>query len=122
MSNYAFGVSSHVDDSLLDLASALPHGGGVNCDWTVTVCKKSIQFHNSFHCMDANGFYDNYADFTVKLPIIDGFLNWREFRLQFNGLIAYRLNKKYDLRSALDDCIYCALVDYFEEMSNCNQG
>lgn len=62
--------------------NVLPHGSGIDCDWQVRYCQ-NVKFYcsggklgkpgqyiyitNSFHCMDENGMYDGYQDFSIRL-------------------------------------------------------
>ena len=109
-----FGISSNFNqDGLLDIVDALPHGSGIDCDWNGYVTKHYVSFTNAFHCMDENGMYDGYADFTVKLPLVDGCLLWDEFTIEFNGRQSGYLATKYDLREYLLDTIYYELSEYF---------
>ena len=50
------------------LLNLLPHGSGINGDWTIFQ-KSDKNFYyasNFYHSMDSNGFYDRCYDFTVK--------------------------------------------------------
>ena len=118
-----FGFSSHgtIDwFSISDLESAviqsLPHGSGINADWTVNRLKNGkIQAFNSFHVMSEHGFYIGWADFSVtfdpSLPLPE---LAQTFRLQFHGSQAQYLNTYYGLREYLDDTLfYC--IDNAEE-------
>lgn len=88
------------------LASILPTGSGINCDWQFTERKNGdVLAHNSYHCMNEHGFYDGWADFTLIFkkdkPLAD-------FVLQFNGKAAQYKNKRYMLRDYLEEFIcYC---------------
>jgi hypothetical protein len=54
--------------SLLELAEELPHGSGIDCQWSVYRCANGVvYFHNSYHAMNENGMYDGYYDFKVTL-------------------------------------------------------
>ena len=107
-------VSSSFAENLVDLGNALPHGSGINDDWTSEVTKSSIRFRNSYHCMDENGRYDGYADFTVVIPLVGKAIDWQHFKLEFNGSTAQRKSSTYELRAYLDDVIYADLSTYFE--------
>ena len=62
--------------------NVLPHGSGIDCDWRVMGTgfenyysqgkigkdnSKYVYFNNSYHCMDENGYYDGYQDFSVRM-------------------------------------------------------
>lgn len=111
-SSYAIGG---VDDVLLDLAEALPHGSGINYRWDSEVTARSIRFYNSYQAMDENGMYDGYADFALILPIVNSQLCWDSCKLQFSGRLAQYLNQKHCLREYLGDTLYYALSAYFDK-------
>ena len=50
----------------LNLVNSI-HGSGIDCEWYVSENKKYILLTNSYHCMDENGYYEGYCDFTVKI-------------------------------------------------------
>ena len=54
------------------LLNLLPHGSGINGDWTIfQKCNKNFYYASNFyHSMDSNGFYDKCYDFTVKYRFI----------------------------------------------------
>lgn len=95
-------------DSLCQyLENILPHGSGIDCKWTFDYQKNGkVIARNSYHCMDDNGFYCGYADFTVKFHLYKALT---AFDLQFNGVRSQRLNKKKMLRDYLEDVIYHTL-------------
>lgn len=90
------------------LEENLPHGSGIDADWHVD--EKSDRFiaSNSFHAMDEDGFYDGWADFTVSIPKKKP----EQFKLQFNGALAQRINKKYMLRDYLETTFAETLPDF----------
>jgi hypothetical protein len=54
--------------SLLELAEELPHGSGIDCQWTVERCANGVvYFHNDYHAMNDGGMYDGYYPFKVTL-------------------------------------------------------
>ena len=51
-----------------DLIAALPHGSGIDCEWTITRCKNgTIKCSHSFHAMNEVGYCCGYHDFTVHV-------------------------------------------------------
>ena len=53
------------EERLLDI---LPHGSGIDCDWTFDRCQNgTIRCRNSYHVMDEHGSYCGYYDFTVHI-------------------------------------------------------
>ena len=79
----------------------LLHGSGINSDWKVERKVGHIILKNSYHCMDEYGYYDQRADFWIKLfehiP--------EEFELHFTGRVSHHMNNKYGLREYLEDTI-----------------
>jgi hypothetical protein len=106
-------VDSMTDDGLLDIADDLPHGSGIDCDWFGYVTKDNVCFTNAYHAMDSNGYYDGYADFTIKLPLVDSCVQWDNFTLHFNGRTSAYLNQKHYLREYLEDTLYYGLSQIF---------
>ncbi len=78
------------------------HGSGIDGDWKIEETKSSFRASNFFHTMDEYGGYDGYADFTVIFPKGE---SMGEFKLEFNGQEAQRLNQKHMLREYLEDTI-----------------
>ena len=53
------------EEKLLEL---LPHGAGIDCDWSVIMHNTgNISARNYFRAMDENGFYDGYMPFKVRI-------------------------------------------------------
>ena len=51
---------------------SLPHGSGIDCDWKWNANEdECIAFYNSWHAMDANGYYCGYVPFEVIITYID---------------------------------------------------
>ena len=53
--------------TMRDLAEALPHGSGVDCQWDIWAKSNGTEFHNSYHSMNKNGMYDGWHNFKVVL-------------------------------------------------------
>lgn len=86
------------------LENTLPSGSGINCEWEFDYLKNgNVLARNSYHCMDDNGFYCGYADFTITFHPYKALM---AFTLQFNGRQAQALNKRFMLRDYLEDTIY----------------
>jgi len=103
-----FGYSSEIDwEQFSERERAtienLPHGSGIDCDW---FCEKNgagkVVCYNSYHCMDEFGYYDGYADFSVRW--VAG--KEKDFRLMFHGVNGQYLDRKYQLREYLEDTFY----------------
>jgi hypothetical protein len=93
-----------------DLMNALPHGSGIDSNWTIDAGTKSVRLHNSYHCMDENGFYDGWVHFIVSIPVVSKTLVWEGFKLHFQD---YYRAKKYNLRDYLEGTVYDGLCNYF---------
>ena len=133
--NYVTGFNTQ-DDRVVDgqefIIDLLQHGSGIDSNWSIHKPKNGryVYFGNSYHCMDDNGFYCGYQDFSVILPavIVDHIIKVSRyhtktelynilkisagmFTLQFNG--DRYLSEYYALRDYLTDTVYHAL--YFAE-------
>jgi hypothetical protein len=95
--------------SLADYLIDSVHGSGIDRDWKLSQSKNYLNLHNSFHCMDEQGFYCGWQDFTVKLPL-NGLVN--DFKLIFNG--TQYLGIKHGLKEYLYDIISQVIWDYME--------
>lgn len=83
------------------LLSLLPHGSGINGEWTIEERKKDFRASNFYDTMTESGMYDTPADFYIVVPKDDPLA----FKLHFQGQLAQYLNRKYMLREYLDDTI-----------------
>lgn len=100
------GRLSYEDDITEALIYILPHGSGIDSDWNIEFLKNSnIVCHNSYHCMNNNGYYDGWIDFRVKLIIKEGVV--RDFRV--TGAFHERWNKYDFIKECLEDDISDAL-------------
>lgn len=81
------------------LEELLPHGSGIDCKWLIEDKGSNLVARNSFHCMDTNGYYDGYQDFTLIIPK-EAIGN---FKLQFNGN-QYKA-RKYYIREYLEGTV-----------------
>ena len=99
------------------LNEILPHGSGIDCDWVFNEQKNYWKCENAFHCMDENGFYVGYADFSIIIPKKKPL----DFRLHFHGARAHYLNNRNMLRDYLVVTIDWSLRDglkLFENIEN----
>jgi hypothetical protein len=100
-----------------ELINCLPHGSGIDCNWESSVTRNYLNFHNSFQAMNDSGFYVGYADFTVKLPLVDKCVIWNEFDIEFNGHNSRYIAARYDLYDYLIDIVYDSLHDFFNHIN-----
>lgn len=88
----------------------LPSGSGIDngCHIDLAACKPYlIVIRSSYHCMDENGFYDGWIDFTVRVtPSL-----YNDFDLTIRGLFG----KYGDVRDYLYDTFDMALRQEVEE-------
>lgn len=88
------------------LEKILPHGSGIDSDWNFDTLKNGkVIVSNSFHCMNENGYYCGYADFSIAIDL----QNPLDFKLTFHGKFSHYLNSRYMLKDYLEDIIYAAL-------------
>ena len=90
------------------LLDNLPHGSGINDNWNYDISSTSIRLYNGFHCMDDNGFYDDWSNFVLivsKDALLRGeyVVISNSFKLQFIGRHSQYLAQKYFLRDYLTD-------------------
>lgn len=109
--DYYFNNRHIIDEWLVRV---LPHGSGINCDWKISAqLNGKILASNAYHCMDENGFYCGFADFTVKTDLAKP----EDFVLQFNGKLAAKLNDRHILRDYLEETIHYALTNVPETLA-----
>lgn len=100
-------------DRIVSILDSLPHGSGIDSSWTVTLNKSSLLLHNSYHCMDDNGYYDGWLDFTIRVSkstLFDSSKLSYDFTLEFNNATSYHRNKYISLlREYLDATIHYGL-------------
>lgn len=78
----------------------IPHGSGIDGDWSVSEKAGKWRFSNFYHGMNEFGYYDGYANFSV---IVDPF-NSGDFRIIFHSG-GFR-HKSW----------FCGLREYLEDM------
>lgn len=61
------GEAKNLPEWAEEIPNALPHGSGINADWYIEYKHGYIKCTNSFHCMNENGYYDGWQDFSVIL-------------------------------------------------------
>ncbi len=50
------------------LADCLPHGGGIDGNWTIEVLRDgAVRCHGEYHAMDENGYYCGWRNFRFTL-------------------------------------------------------
>ena len=94
-----------------DLAGVLPHGSGIDADWTIEYRGNYIIARNSYHCMDENGMYDGWQDFSIVIEKDEYKGKYQNnIRLHFHN--GHYKADKYMLRDYLEDIIYYCLENW----------
>jgi len=94
------------------LATALPHGSGINSPWEITDMKSYVRAEGTFSPMNEQGFYLADAPFTV---IIRGSPSGTlGFKLHFNGEWSQYMNKRFNLRDYLEETIELSILGKFK--------
>jgi hypothetical protein len=73
MNNNYTGFDQFDDDALEYFIENLPHGSGINCEWSGNIPETGdyVYISNSYQCMNENGFYDGYQDFSIRILRVD---------------------------------------------------
>lgn len=115
---------------------ALPHGNGINYDWSGKKTVNYVYFSNGYQVMNEAGFYIGVQWFTVRMDrrlFHDALFNLgyrdhkaalyneliKSFDVQFNG--NRHLGEYHRLREYLVDTIACSLADYFKRHLDANK-
>lgn len=93
---------SKVSKAMVERLTEELHGSGINYDWDIEETKTSFRASNAYDPMGESGMYDSPADFTVIFPKGK---DMQDFKLQFNGKVAQRMNTKHALRDYLEETI-----------------
>lgn len=78
----ARGRKFHVSIDGDKLKDCLPHGSGIDGDWTIEVSEDglSAECYNSFHRMNENGYYCGWIDFRAIIRIVTKWEDVRDLR------------------------------------------
>jgi len=96
-------------DRFLDLESLiidlLPTGSGIDSNWVLQQSMNgTIYAHNSYTCYTDHGYVEGYADFYIKIALVNIELHIKS--LHFAGAKAQYLAQKYDLKQYLQDMFF----------------
>jgi hypothetical protein len=85
-------------------------GSGIDSEFTKGRIQKNSKFKitSSFHCMNENGFYAGWQDFTLVFDPTD----LSNFRLHFTG--NRNLERRYMLRDYLEELVYYSVERFIE--------
>jgi hypothetical protein len=61
------GEAKNLPEWAEEIPDALPHGSGIDADWYIEYKHGYIRCDNSYHCMNEDGYYDGWQDFSVIL-------------------------------------------------------
>ena len=109
MGIYRFQGFKNADEEI-KFPCDIPHGSGIDCDWIIEKKKGYFKCSNSFHAMDANGYYDGWVEFSVIIPFKDP----TDFNFHFHGRQSHYLNLKHALREYLEDTMYHWIAEWPE--------
>jgi len=102
------------------LATALPHGSGINSQWEIMDMKTYVRAEGTYSPMNDAGFYLAAAPFTV---IIRGTPSGTlDFKLHFNGSWSQYMNRRYMLRDFLEEDIQIALDSWKKDYTPARGG
>ena len=90
--------ASQAESRLEALMQKLPHGSGIDSEWTIdeNSNKKKLSISNSYHVMNDNGYYEGWIDFTVVVvPTLLG----------ITTTIKGRFGKRLDIREYLEELL-----------------
>jgi hypothetical protein len=99
----------NTQDRFLDLENLiidlLPSGSGIDSNWILQQdIKGNVYAYNSYTCYNEAGYTDGYADFYIKIVLVNVELHITQ--LHFSGSKAQYLAKKYYLKSYLEDMFF----------------
>ena len=88
------------------LRFCMPYGSGFDTDFEIEENKKCYIIRSAYHCMDSNGFYCGWIDFTIHfwkdIPCNKG----KDFTFCINGRYSHYLADKHYLRGYISEAIY----------------
>ncbi len=79
----------------------LPHGSGINYDWSVEIKNKKAYCRNAYDHMNEYGMYDGVYPFTVIYSKSDMTFKYRNLKPS-----AYYFINKYQLTEYLEETLY----------------
>lgn len=88
------------------------HGSGFDCGYTVDMDKSSadkIVIESSFHCMDGNGYYCGWNDFTVTVK--PSMLFDIDISINFHGIKEKSYGLKDYIVETLHNALYATVAD-----------
>lgn len=81
------------------LLEILPHGSGIDSDWSIEISPNFITLSNSYHCMNDSG-YTHWIDFSIRLK--------PDYSFTMHG----KFKSDLTLRDYLDEIFDCCFCDH----------
>ena len=120
--------------------NSLPHGSGIDCDWTMKTKENRATFYNAYHGMNESGIYDGWLEFRVeffrhkkdklnplsgpcsgKVQVLHRAGDW-DFRVVGRFSEIARRSWGYGLRDYLEEIIDDCLEDDFPHLCGKSHG
>lgn len=97
-------------DNLVEHFNRECHGNGFDCDWQGrTNPDGQIKLWGGFHAMNADGYYDGWANFVVVVQP-----GTREFRLDWDEEDSQHVAEEHDLRDYIEESVAYTLKKFTE--------
>ena len=87
--------------TIKNIINSLPHGSGIDSKTEINLDKSmsdKIIIRSSYHCMDSDGYYTHWIDFTVTIE--------PSLQFDFNLDIIGKFGKDQDIKNYLYDTFY----------------
>jgi len=115
---YDYGIPEYLAEKLNEI---LPHGSGINFDWTLEydAISSVINAYNAFDAMNENGYYCHVWPFIVKIPVISKLVDEEDYEYSSVSIDWDNINEFYTYFVGCDpekDCPEKWVVDeYFSQ-------
>jgi hypothetical protein len=90
--------------TLKTIIDLLPHGSGINGDWSIEEKTDCYECSNFYQAMNENGYYDGFVHFMIKI-----WTNGKDWELEISDDSSVELCEEYDLFDYLEsefiDCV-----------------
>lgn len=109
------GLKDIVEDIKSELIKALPHGSGINYDWTVEQgIDWTFKCYNAFQAMDSNGYYCGAVRFEVIVDIRD----LEVVSIETNKQDIEDIYKEYETEEEDPDDLYDNPCPYLDDLDD----
>src|SRR3990167_10506751 len=84
--SYSHNLTENEEVMLEKLEDILPHGSGINGDWSFDILKNgNIVCHNTYEAMNEGGYYCHFYDFSVTVKTLENDkFQWVKFSFKGN--------------------------------------